>query len=321
MNQTQLLARCRLSAFLEDTATDWTDSILLQEMYDQLMALYERGITKSRQGYWKKTTIQLITQGVSQYRVPNRACTGGLERIQIAYDSTLDWQDLLEVTEDQAWVYELGTGRTDRVARFVMRGDQITLLPAPDGGNYALRLHYYLRPSRIVAAQSAATNGLITAVNTSARTITVSTVPNSIDTAGTQTAITSGSTPIDVVSPYGWHEVQLVSETQTLSGTTFTCTGTGDMSTIKVGDYVRAEDQTDWPAVPDDFHRSVADAAALKILGIRRLSNPDVEQDLSRALSLFGDMLKPRVQASAQAIVAPISMYRGTRRGWPVKYP
>jgi len=307
----------RESAFIEDTAADWTDSVILAEVYDQLTQVFGRGITKARQGYWLKQQTVLVTQGTAKYRVPNRCSLGGFERIEIAYDNTLAWVDLLEVDEKQALNYELQSGQQGTSVRFVMRGDQINLLPLPNGAVYALRLNYYLRPPRVIPSQA---GGVVTAVNATARTITVNSVPNTITTAGVATAIASGSVAIDVISPFGWHEVQLVSETQTLAGSVFTCTGTGDMSTIKVGDVVRAEDQSDWPAIPDEYHRSVADCVALKICAIRRTPNPDVQADLDRALALFGDELKPRVQASAKAIVAP-QLYRGARRGWLVKYP
>lgn len=291
-------------------------------MYDQLTQVFGRGIVKSRQGYWLKQQIVPIVQGTQKYRVPNRAALGGFERVEIAYDNTLNWAQLDEVNEKLALNYELPLGQQGPVQRFVLRGDQINLLPVPNGANFALRLNYYLRAQRVIPAQTTPGAGTITAVNTTTRTITVSAVPNSISTALVQSAITSGSVAIDVISPSGWHETQLVSETQTLAGLVFTCTGTGDMSTIKVGDVVRAEDQSDWPAIPDEFHRAVADCVALKICGIRRTPNADVQSDNDRAMALFGDQLKPRVQSSGQAIVAPL-LYRGTRRGsgWTVKYP
>lgn len=321
MNQTELLAAIREAAFLPTTTADWTDSVLLRLANAQQQQVFERAIVKARQGYWLKQSIVSAVEGKASYRIPARACSGGLERVQISYLGTGEWRDLDEVDEATAAMHELPSGQTGWVERFCVRGDNLVLLPTPNSVSMQLRIHYYLRPARIAAAQTTpATYGLITAVDTAARTITVSAVPESVTTSGAKTAITSGSTPIDVVGASGWYEAQLVGESQTLSGAVFTCTGSGDMSTIEVGDYVRAADQTDWPALPADFHQALADATALKVLGIRRQSNAEVERDLARALSMLGDLLDPRVQNSGRVIVAP-QLYRGTRRGWQVRYP
>lgn len=324
MNQTDLIARVRRAAYLETANVDFTDAVILAELNDQMTQLYENQITKSRQGYWLKQLQVPIVQGTDRYRVPARACTGGLERVEIAYDSTLDWQELLEVDEKLALNYELGVGQQGTVTRYCMRGDQINLLPDPNGANVALRLNYYVRPSRIVAVQvNPATSGVITAINTSTRLLTIAASVSSIAPDGTSTALATGNL-IDVVSPSGWHELQLVGEPVIVAaGISITLTGTGDMSTIQVGDYVRAAEQSDWPALPDDYHRTIADAAAISILRTRGMSDrsAELESKLGGDLERFGDMLTPRVQSQAPVIVAP-SMYRGRWSNvMPVKYP
>jgi len=323
VNQTELITRARIAAYLETANVDFTDAVILQELNDQMSQLYEATITKSRQGYWLKQLLVPIVAGQDRYRMPYRSCIGGLERLEIAYDSTLDWQPLDLVDEKLAINYELQTGQRGQVVRYCMRGDQINLLPDPDGSSFALRLNYYIRPGRIVAAQSTPTTaGVITSINLGARTVTMAAVPQSVDTTGVLSTIFTGAL-IDIIAPTGWHELQVVSEPISVSGTTYTLTGTSDMSTVQVGDVVRIAEQTDWPALPDDFHRSIADAAAISILRTRGMSDRsgELRTKLGETLASFADMMSPRVQASAPIIVAP-NMYRGQRRGGMlVKYP
>lgn len=339
MNTTDLLARTRMSAFIDDTNTDFTDSWILRELYDQLTQLYERAVVTSKQGYWKKKFFQLLTAGVSQYRIPRRCVAGGLHRVQIAYDSSQNWQDLDEVDEMQAQSYELGVGQTGQVQRWVMRGDTITLLPTPDGTNYALRIFYYVKPSRLIPPQLSATAGSVLTVVPSTRVVTLGNPLASIDANGVSTAITSGFWTFDCIEAAGgnandlrasddggnWHELCLVEEQAAVtdSGLTLTFLNTAiDLSTIKVGDAVRARTQTDWPCIPDDYHRTLCDAAAVKILKLRSLDQKAavLQESLSADVGRIADLLLPRVQSSAKAIVAP-RLYRGLRRNWPVRYP
>lgn len=340
MNAAELIARTRMSAFLDDANTDFTDSWILREMYDQLTQLYERAVVRSRQGFWVKKQIQPIVQGVAQYRMPRRAVAGGLQRVQIAYDSTLDYADLDQVDEAQAQYYELGTasgGQQGRTARYVLRGDTITLLPTPDGTALSLRIFYYLKPSRIIPAQAIVTGGLITSVNASTRVVTIQDVIRSTAPDLTNSAMTAGSFVVDVVEGAGlldpagaddgggWHEVSLPQEFAVASaaGLTWTFSNTSvDLSNVRVGDWLRSATQTDWPCIPDDYHRTIADATAAKILRMRSMDAKAeaLKIDLGEDLARFGDLLLPRVQNSAKAIVAPY-LYRGVRRGWLVKYP
>lgn len=338
MNTTDLIKRVRQAAFLEDTAVDYTDSVILGQMYDQMLQLYERAVVKSRQGYWFQSTKIAVTQGLATYAVPPRAIMNTLERVQIAYDNTLDFVDLPRVDETQAINYELGTGQTGQPARYVLRGRNIVLLPLPDSNVYTLRLEFYCRPSRLVPAQGNSAAGFITAVNNVAKTVTVSVGTVSFDSSGTPTSMAAGTWLIDVLSGNGniagnslvtdttdggWHDFILTSQSATVSSSVWTFNdSTVDLSGVSVGDFVRASNQSEWPQLASDFHRTVADAAADKILIERRMSNPDLTQRLGDDLARFLDLLQPRaLNTPAAVVVAPVSMYRGLRRAWPVKYP
>lgn len=339
MNTTDLIKRCRQAAFLEDTAVDYTDSVILGQMYDQMLQLYERAVVKSRQGYWFQTQKIATTQGLATYAIPPRAIMNGLERVQIAFDAQLDFVDLERVDEGLAPNYELGTGQTGQPARYTTRGRNIVLLPTPDGGTYTLRFEFYCRPSRLVPPQASSIGGLISAVNNTSKTVTVFANPTSCDSLGATTAMSSGTWSIDIISGNGsvsginnlgsdisdgnWHDFVLTSQNAAVSGTTWTFSdSTVDLSSVQAGDYLRAANQTEWPQISSDFHRTVADASAMKILAERRMSNPDIAQLLADDLARFLDLLQPRaLNTPAQVIVAPVSMYRGLRRAWPVKYP
>lgn len=318
MRSDELIARVRQGAQINDVHPDYTSAWILNELNDQLMSVFEQPITEKRSGYWCKPFFTTTTANREKYRLPARSCD--IETISMgSLPSPVAYSPLPELDEAHAWLAESTSVGTP--LRYVIRGDQLVLLPAPDSGNYSLRVMAYLRPSRLVTQQSSTAGGgtvrgRVTAVNTTARTITVNVIPWDQDTSAN---IVSGTDLIDVVHPDGWHELALYDAPQTWSSLTITVGGTYDMSEIAVGDFVRKADQTDWPALPDDFHRCLADCAAVKILTERGFAQQaallagSVSPDIGR----FNSMLSRRVATEPRTLRAPLPYLRGAqaRRG------
>jgi hypothetical protein len=314
-----------MRAFIPDAHPDYTTARIILEMNSIMSTLFPQMIVDARAGYWLDNALSTTTAGTRSYRIPGRAVNGGLEKVEIADTSGNMWP-LTEVSAYDAGMLEGPYTAPSRgfPSRYVVEGDQVHLLPCPDAA-YALRLRYYRRPSRLVSQQSSTLNsgvvrGLVSAVNTTARTVQVNVVPQDMEAVAagviTPTAITSANQRIDIIHPDGWHELALTGATQTLSSTTFTITNSLlDMSKIEVGDYVRAAEQTDWPQLSDDFHATLVDATAVEILTSMGL--PDKAASLSQRmgadLQRFKDLLLPRVKDSAR-IIKPTFGYLHRRR-------
>lgn len=308
MRSDELESAARLSAFIGSATafTEYTALVMMRELNDKLQSVFEDIVVKARAGYWVHETIFPTIANRGRYRLPPRAVVGGLEKLELAQTTAGPYVKLDEVPLAIAQRYESFSGGTPCV--FTIQGDQVELLPAPTSV-WSMRMTYYIRPSRLAISQSStqggdgADRGRITAVNTVARTLVVNAIP--FDQSLTvPAALTSGLQTIDVVHPDGWHELSLVGAPQTLATLTFTVGGTDDMGDIQVGDYVRVADQTDWPCLPDDFHRTLADATAIKIL----LEMNIVEKATSLAanngadLQRFRALLLPRVKAEPKVI-------------------
>lgn len=315
MNITDLIERVRRGAFLPTTSTDFTDAWICREINDQMTQLYERVVVRAQQGYWHAIEYYRLNAGDGGYRIPYRACVGGIDRVQLSEWSNVDWWSLKALSESDALRYERSS--EDHPQRYVLRGEFIRVLPAPlVSSTHAMRVHYARRPSRITLPQTTpATMGLITAVDTTLRTVTVNTLPESIDEDGNKTTLGTTGLTIDVVRPVGWNTVVYAARTATRSGNVFTfannVTGfdeANDMSEIQVGDYLLPAEQTNWPALPQDFHRTLADAAAGKILTQRSMHQKATELMASHVvpdLQRFAEMLAPRVADEAYVFVAP----------------
>jgi hypothetical protein len=329
VNSTDLEARARMGAFIGNASTfpDYTSAWILTELNDQQTTLFEKPIVNTDSGYWLKSYQLTVTAGIAKLPVPPRAITGGFAKIDIAYDSNLNWQPLDEYGEHDVRLIE--RTQPGPVAGFILRGDSIVLLPVPDSSTAFLRISYYLRPSRLQTPQNNQTNGgtdrgrITSIASIGSRQVTVNAIPFDQELSS-PAAISSGGQLVDIVRPNGWHEVQLVGASQTFSGFVFTLGGTDDLSTVQVGDYIRVAEQTDWPALPDDFARCLADATAVKIM--LQLNMAAKAKDLASALGgdmlRFQDLISPRVKnTGGEDVVAPVGLYRGWRRSWIVKYP
>jgi hypothetical protein len=315
MRSDELLAACRNTAYIGDANAypQFTDARLLSELNDKLRSVFSDIVVKTRAGYWLKEIVSTTTAGKARYRIPPRAVVGGLEKIELAFNSGT-YTALTEYPASEAQYFD---GSATQTTGFWIQGDQVVLLPAPTS-SLSMRMSYYLRPSKLVTSQSSTqggdgvVRGQVTAVDTTARTVTVNTLPFD-ESLTVPAAITSASQLVDIVHPDGWHELAAVGLTQTISGTTFTLGGTSDLSDVSVGDYVRVADQTDWPCLPPDFHRCLADLAAIKILVETHMLEKagavqaGVENDLTR----FRSLLLPRVRSDAKRIGCSPIMRQG----------
>jgi hypothetical protein len=311
LNVTQLIKRVRRSAHLDNGSVDWTDAVIVEEMNDTMTQLYASAVVNGDQGHWQMTEYTPLVAAQRSYRMPARAVMGTVIRSQMSLAGDVDWGPLPDVPEADALRYEYSSDDSQGY-RKIIRGENIYLLPPAQSSGLVMRTHYAIRPSRLCLPQTA-NAGVITNINATTRVVTVSVAIQSVDEAGALTAYT-GSQQVDIIRVGGWHKVQWTG-TATISGTSITLavdasglSEANDLSKIAIGDVVRAADQTDWPAIPADYHRSLADATAAKILTARGMAQASAELAQAHVVSdlqRFGDLVRPRDESSVFVFVAP----------------
>jgi len=310
MNTTELITTTRESAGIGDAAayTDFTDARMLRELDDKLRTVFEDLVTKSRSGYWLHEMAFPATPGRGAYRIPARAVVGGLESLHISTTVGGALYEIDQIPVSEIPAFEGTPGRQGQPVVYAVVGDRVKLVPTPSSA-IDIKFTYYIRPSKLVPQQSSSTDGTVrgrvTAVDTALRTVTVSVLPYDQSLA-VPAAIQSGQA-VDIVHRNGWHELSMVGAECTIAGGgpyTITLGGTDSMEAIEVGDYVRASDQTDWPCLPDDFHRCLCDATAVKILIELHLSEKAdmLAGNNGNDLVRFKSLLYPRVKSAPKQV-------------------
>jgi hypothetical protein len=295
---------------------------LLRELTDALTTKFERPVLDAKANYWIHSYDVLTTSGQAEYRLPQRAI--GLSKVELGGPNTPSngFVRLPQTSEDNINVFQTPAASLSQPQRWVLRGDQVVLFPTPDNGGYTLRIWYYVRPSRLTLTQTS-TFGQITAINYNTGAVTIGGLFVGYDSAYAPVAFAANSSRFDIIAPGAWHELKVVDATcSTVTFPTFTFDPSllGD---VVVGDVVRYGDNSEWPQIPEDYHRTLIDIASVKILVQRDLLSSGkaggYAQDASIDIQRFANMIAQRVQeepAVYRADLPSLRNYRYWGGGW-----
>src|SRR5262245_24983596 len=183
MNTTELLAQLRLNCLLEDGAVDYPDAVLLRELSDSLSTKFQDMIVGFRNGIWQYQYLTSTVAGDPTIRLSRTVTV--LAKIEIGMGSltspdSIYFSRLPKVDEGHADLFEGSYSGLGQPKTYVLRGNDVVLLPTPDNAGYVYKITYYRRPPRLYPSQNSASGtdrGRVTAVNTTLNTITVNAMP------------------------------------------------------------------------------------------------------------------------------------------------
>lgn len=307
MDESQLIEAVRYSAGIKTDDRDFGDDRIRRELNDALSRTFSRVIVGSTEGYWKHCRTYPITSGTADYRIFHRASVGGLIAVEVRESSTSEFRAITRASQREAASFESDTGEPTHYQEF---HDYLRLYPSPTVSGWSLRLWFYLRPSLLVEKQPTADYGYVESFVVADREIVITDPPfdRVLDAPIAIPEVENAARLIDVVTSDGIHALHVIEATATfvegVDNWTLTLAATNadgstlDMSRVQVGDYVRVAQQTDWPPLPQEFHRALADAAAAAIVSRQgandraRILMEAVQADLQR----MQDMIDPRIK-------------------------
>lgn len=306
-----MLEVLRLQTLIESTNVDYTDRVLLRELTHAQQTKFPRLIIDAHANYWLQYVDTQTVIGQRYYRLPPRVLT--LSKVEIgASDAALvtGFARLPETNEDRINIWESSPSSRGQPSRFVLRGDSVFLDPPPDT-QYTLRVWYYVRPQTLTTVPTPANTGLVSTVNTTTRVVTMASgVPVWSTTTGTfSAALTLSSGNFDIIASGGglvsqnrggWRELSVCDGPGVIDATGLILTfGAGvDLSRVQATDVVRWAGQSEWPSLPDEYHRCLVDVATIKILTQRDFLDKaaDYAGDVAADIERFAYLISDRVQ-------------------------
>lgn len=308
MDDSDLITSIRYSAFISDSDPEYTDARLRIEAWNMLMTSFADSMVRSRQGYWRQEQLTTLVSGQRNYRIPARALVSTIDLVEVLQGS--DYRKL-----HAAEIRDVGglESKSGDPVWYIVENDTIKLFPTPTAAG-TMRIKYAVRPSQLVQEQTA---GLITAVDTSARTLTMAARPVVRATAASLAAADLA----DVVHAGGCYDLGVCNAT--VSGVTgagpyvYTFAAGTDLSRVAVGDYLRAAGETDWPQIPTEFHRTLADATAAAIL-VHKGATAKAQVLASKVgseLERMRSIIEPRAKFDPAVLRRRNTLLR--RRPWP----
>jgi hypothetical protein len=314
MNDAQLIEAVRYACGVDTNDPDYGDTRLRRELNETMLSTFSRVVVSSTEGYWKHCRTWPLQSAVSDevgstrdYPIFHRASVGGLVTAEVRESSTTDFRPLTRASQSDAGRMDSRSGPPTHYQDF---HDYIRIYPASNVIGWSLRQWFYVRPSVLTELQPV-DYGRITSVNYDTQTLVIAAMP--IDrTTGVRPPGGATAFLIDVVHPKGIHALHLIEAQVTAtvwsvespsSTLTFGDNADGselDITRVRVGDYVRIANQSEWPPLPQEFHQTLADAAAAAILMRQgagdkaRLLSEKVQSDLQR----MQDLIDPRIKES-----------------------
>lgn len=319
---TDLLAAVRRAAFLPD-ASDQSSSDLLAFADQELETLVSDAVVSGRGEHWWATEDTTIVPGTTSYRLPRRLLGRAVRSVSVVPTGTDPEYTLVQVDPtDLRGMF--ATGAVARPSYFAFEGDFVKLGAVPAESGWTLRVHYVMRPSKMVAVDATENTAIYAVVSTTNIRVISTTLGTNVTTANGYVDIVRGSEPYDPVyldrrvslsTPYSAPNFYFESSTPIVVADI-----PAGNSPTKPGEepyYLVQRDQTVLPPIPAVLWTSLVYATAAAALGAVR--DPGAAQMAARAMAAKTqamNLMEPRDERQTETIVNPHSGLRTAGRGW-----
>lgn len=272
---------------------------LLSLMTSQMRGYISKFLMTVREEYLVANKDYSITSSTPSIRVPERAIGNKIKNVLLVDGTATVPLPRIEPERRHEFVTSGAAGG------YMFEDSNIVFVPAPTG-SFTVRVVYFQRRSRLVQATEC---GLITAINTGAKQVTISAVPT----------LFTGALTLDFVRATPPFDNLSIDQPATIAGSVITFTNALPTG-LAVGDYVAFANQSPIPQIPIEMHELLVERAVLRIL--ESLGDPKaavtkalLDEDRNDSLGL----ITPRAEGNARIIrnpYAPGFSGRGGRRWW-----
>jgi hypothetical protein len=227
----------------------YSDADILDLAYDVMLSEIVPDVLTMREEYYVRSYDTSLVAAQANYPIVSRAIGGVLRELKYIVSPYI--YDLPRVD-----VEEIGQVVSGTPDLFYIQGNDLYVFPTPSASTGSLRQHYFIRPSKFVTVAEC---GIITAINTSTKTVTL-TIPSGWTTNST----------FDLVKGTPHYDIIDFDLTATSVGSGAIIMTNTLPTTLAVGDYVTLAGETCFPFLPVEGHTALVQstvAAALEAIG------------------------------------------------------
>lgn len=255
-------------------------------------------VMAAQEEFWVTNIDQTIVQGQYAYTIPQRASFATWRDV-VLVDALGNEINLTNLSPEYLKLtYPAGGNMPLYVFGFVLQNDQVILWP-PSGGTptqYKLRMKIKRRPNYLTSNVNC---GIISAINTSTKVVTLS----QADTSWTT------STTFDIIpnAPQftSRQDDQAVTNVSLPAGGPYTLTFSSLPTGLSVGDWVCPSQMSPIPQIPFDMFPLLAQRGAIKILeALGDTQNLQVAERRYQDMAAdFARTVSPRIEGTPKKIV------------------
>lgn len=295
-----LVTAARLRCRIPDGDSAVSDAEIRSLADEELSTTILPHVRRARAEFYVASTDVTVDGSTDTFRIPSRAQSGGLrDVVLVAADGTgrsiprvpLEERDEFRTGGSSAWPNGIA---------FAVQGDKVVLLPADAGASlsFTLRLYYYRRPNRLIAAADA---GLITAIN------------SAVYTCGGGVGEVDDGDSVDLIeaSPgFDWLAADV-----TAAVATNDITLPAAVSGAAVGDYIAEAGTSPVVQLPEALHPVLVNAVAMRVYELLGSGESAklLQAKLERTLDNVASLINPRIEGEEIAIISHWSPLRAGR--------
>jgi hypothetical protein len=280
-----------------DETLNTTDFLALAN--DELQSYVVPIVMRVREEHFVYTADITLVSGTSAYPFPYRSI-GGRARQIFWKQSDTDYipMDRIEPDNENQSGFTTGGGTP---TGYKLEGNNIVFIPSPTATG-TIRVKYFIRPGFLVQTSAV---GTITAFNTVAKTVTISSSPSTF----------TSSVLYDLVSAVPGFSSLAIDQVASKSSNVYTFTSALPGG-LAIGDYLCLAGESPVPQIPVELHPLLSQRTTMKVL--EALGDPRAAVTKSMADEMERNtltLLTPRVEGATRVIINYNAPGWGRRHG------
>lgn len=257
MTTDDLVRRVRSRGMVPSDTSTYTDEAIIEVLNDEMDTDVLAQIMNLNEEHLVTHVDIPLIDNVTSYKIPERAVANKLRDLAFL-DTGNNIYEATRTSLEEISDSNFGYASLRDLPAFYIENNTINLTTSSLNKFNAIRMYFYLRPSRLISNKESAK---ITAINFSTGVISVSKVPENYTSLPLMDFV-AFSSPNKIIT----YDKQVLAVSTLSNPNTITFNPADIPSDLKVGDFVSVAQESPVPNIPTEWHPYLAQTAIVQIL-------------------------------------------------------